>query len=290
MLQLRFVDQDKPPVWLVENHYVLGSDSSCNLYLSGIGVLPRHAELSVAGEQLMLKPLGQGGTLAVNGRLITHPTPLVHDNRVSLGDVQLLVVDPKKQINWNGSASAAPPEWYLVSTTTALADRHFPIEGSMIVGRSAECDISLGVAHLSRKHARLWVEGECLWVEDLGSSNGTYVNNQRVRRAQLKRGDVLGLDTLVFSVLKELDRQEFDGEKTSIRPSLKSASAPALTPTPAPVAPTPPTAARPSNMKIRPPQNAGRQEPYQAGGSWQLWVGLLFVGFLTAITVFYFVS
>jgi hypothetical protein len=292
MLQLRFVDQDKPPVWLVESHYALGSDSSCNLYLSGGGILPQHAELSVVGEQLTLTPLAHGGTLAVNGLVITHPTPLVHNSRLSLGDVELLVVDPKieldlkKQKTSTGSAVPLQSEWYLASTTTALADRRFPIKGSTIIGRAAECDISLGVAHLSRKHARLWVEGDQLWVEDLGSSNGTYVNNQPVRRTQLKRGDLLGLDTLVFSVLGGFDGQEYDGEKTSIRPSVGSVPASALSF----ATPIPTVAARPSEIKIRPPQNSAGQESSETGGGWPLWLGLLFVGFLTAATVFYFMS
>lgn len=288
MLQLRFVGQDKPPVWLVETHYVLGSDSSCSLYLSGAGILPRHAELVVSGEQLTLKPLVIGASLAIDGLQINRPTPLAHNNRLTLGDVQLLVVDPKKQ-KPSGEASIPPSrEWYLVSTTTALANRRFPITGSMTIGRSAECDISLGVAHLSRKHARLWVEeGGHLWVEDLESSNGTFVNSQRVRRTQLKRGDLLGLDTLVFSVLGGPDSPEPDGEKTSLRPSLNTvniSSSVSAAPKPAPIA-------RSADMKIRPPQNStDLMQPSQASSNWQLWLGMLVVGFLTLAAVYYFLN
>lgn len=288
MLQLRFVGQDKPPVWLVETHYVLGSDTSCSLYLTGVGILPRHAELVVSGEQLTLKPLVSGASLAVDGLQITRPTPLAHNNRLTLGDVQLLVVDPKKQ-KTSGEAPIPPStDWYLVSTTTALANRRFPIAGSMTIGRSAECDISLGVAHLSRKHARLWVEeGGQLWVEDLDSSNGTFVNSQRVRRTQLKQGDLLGLDTLIFSVLGGPDSPESDGEKTSLRPSLNTvniSSSISAAPRPAPTT-------RSTDLKIRPPQNsAGLMQPSQTSGSWQLWLGLLVVGFLTLAAVYYLLN
>ncbi|MFQ5948756.1 MAG: FHA domain-containing protein, partial [Acidimicrobiia bacterium] len=42
---------------------------------------------------------------------------------------------------------------------------------------------------VSRRHARFTVEGGRLWVEDLGSTNGTYVNRQRKARAELAAGD-----------------------------------------------------------------------------------------------------
>lgn len=285
MLQLRFVGQDKPPVWLVENQYVMGSDTSCNLYVAGAGVQPRHAELSVVGELLTLTPLVRGAVLAVDGLLISQPTPLAHNSRVSLGEVQLLVVDPKKQKTAPEPAAAPQEEWCLVSTTTALANRRFPISGPVVVGRAAECDISLGVAHLSRKHARLWVEAGHLWVEDLGSSNGTFVNSQRVGRVQLKRGDLLGLDTLVFSIVGGPGGEGADVDKTSLRPSLNT---PGIPPSTSP-APAPAARARPAEAKIRPPQNSLEADAAPAA-AWQLWMGLLLVGFLTLVAVFYLLS
>jgi predicted component of type VI protein secretion system len=289
MLQLRFVGQDKPPVWLVENHYLLGSDASCNLLLTGAGIQPRHAELSVVGEQLSVTPIVRGAVLAVDGLLISHATPLTHNSRLSLGDVHLLVVDPKIQKTLAEPAVMQQVEWCLVSTTTALANRRFPIAGSVIVGRSAECDISLGVAHLSRKHARLWVEDGQLWVEDMSSSNGTYVNHQRVGRTQLKKGDLLGLDTLVFSVLGGPEGGESDGDKTSLRPAASAASTPRSTIAEAPPAPV--ARARPAEVKIRPPQNsADVREDSTGGAGWQLWLGVLLVGFLTAFAVFYLLN
>lgn len=296
MLQLRFLSQDKPPVWLVENHYVLGSDSHCNLPLAGAGVQPRHAELFVDGEQLTIVPGARGAAVSVDGLLISQPTPLTHNSRLSLGDIQLQVVDPKKQADPKkpqAEPAAEVREWYLVSTTTALANRQFPIGETTVVGRSAECDISLGVAHLSRKHARLWLEGEALWVEDLGSSNGTFVNNLRVGRSQLHNGDLLGLDTLVFAVAGGPSGVEPDGHKTSLRPALSVAgvaSQAALSVAPAPPAPVKPRAAE-KNSTLRPHPPADAANPnLPAGPGWPLWLGLALVGLLTLLAVVYLLS
>src|SRR5260221_379316 len=50
------------------------------------------------------------------------------------------------------------------------------VGGGLIVGRSAECGLRLTEGSPSRQHARLVVEGDQLWVEDLGSTNGSFVN------------------------------------------------------------------------------------------------------------------
>lgn len=62
----------------------------------------------------------------------------------------------------------------------------------VVVGRAPECQIRLDDPHVSRRHAALVRQGGSLWVEDLASSGGTYVNGLRVTgRHPLVAGDVL---------------------------------------------------------------------------------------------------
>jgi FHA domain len=69
------------------------------------------------------------------------------------------------------------------------------IEGSAttVVGRDAEADIRLdGDEFASAQHARLEVRDGNVWVEDLGSTNGTFVNGAKVtRKRRLRAGDAL---------------------------------------------------------------------------------------------------
>jgi len=53
-------------------------------------------------------------------------------------------------------------------------------EGALILGRSSSCDLRLPHASISRRHARLTRRGERLFLEDLGSQNGTFVDDERV--------------------------------------------------------------------------------------------------------------
>ena len=70
-----------------------------------------------------------------------------------------------------------------------------------ILGRENELKDYLGVkSYVSRKHCRLALENGAVYLEDLGSANGTYVNNQRINaKTQLKPGDEIGLGGAVFN-------------------------------------------------------------------------------------------
>lgn len=62
---------------------------------------------------------------------------------------------------------------------------NFPILKSMVtIGRAPENDLVINHPSVSRQHARIRVEADQVWVEDLGSSNGTFLNNQRLIKAQ----------------------------------------------------------------------------------------------------------
>ena len=64
----------------------------------------------------------------------------------------------------------------------------------MILGRESGVHIQVPDPSVSRRHARLAWHGGQFWIEDLGSSNGTYVNGQRLAGPYpLQRDDQIGL-------------------------------------------------------------------------------------------------
>ncbi|HSF85624.1 MAG TPA: FHA domain-containing protein [Acidimicrobiia bacterium] len=75
-------------------------------------------------------------------------------------------------------------------------------DGETLAGRSDDAQIFLGDVTVSRHHARFTVDGGGLVVEDLGSTNGTYVNMERRDRAKLQPGDevIIGKFHLIVTV------------------------------------------------------------------------------------------
>jgi predicted component of type VI protein secretion system len=67
-----------------------------------------------------------------------------------------------------------------------------------VVGRREDCDLRIPLGDVSRKHCRLINDGESFRVEDLGSSNGTFVNGERVQEAVVSAGDSIQLGPVVF--------------------------------------------------------------------------------------------
>ncbi len=81
------------------------------------------------------------------------------------------------------------------------AGREFEFDqASVVIGRTAECDVILYEAGVSRKHARIVAEAAVFFIEDLGSSNGTRVNGTTIGgKHALKDGDAISMGPVVFN-------------------------------------------------------------------------------------------
>src|ERR1700743_1398187 len=79
----------------------------------------------------------------------------------------------------------------------------FPIatDKQILVGRARDLDRVLVEDMVSRKHARIAMQGDQIWIEDLGSTNGTFVNGEKIKRARLKEGDRVLIGTSSLKVI-----------------------------------------------------------------------------------------
>jgi pSer/pThr/pTyr-binding forkhead associated (FHA) protein len=95
--------------------------------------------------------------------------------------------------------------WVLKSTAEAEPPLTFRIlPGSLkTMGRAPGAEFIVDAAMVSRLHCRLTAGATELQVDDLESTNGTFVNGNRVTRASLKEGDKLGVGRVVLVVTRE---------------------------------------------------------------------------------------
>jgi pSer/pThr/pTyr-binding forkhead associated (FHA) protein len=79
----------------------------------------------------------------------------------------------------------------------------FPLrmDREIIVGRSSELDMVLVEDMVSRKHAKITTAGEQIVIQDLGSTNGTFVNGEKIKKVRLKEGDRILIGTSIIKLV-----------------------------------------------------------------------------------------
>jgi pSer/pThr/pTyr-binding forkhead associated (FHA) protein len=124
-------------------------------------------------------------------------------------------------------------------TVTALT-------GETLVGRAEECNLRLDPkGEASRKHARISIVDGAAWIEDLASTNGTFVNGTKISsRTKLKSGDSVRFDQEEFQFSGGADDAREERTRARVQPpASQSPEAP-----PRPASQSPEAAARPASQ------------------------------------------
>ena len=94
-----------------------------------------------------------------------------------------------------------PPTQVVVFDADGAKPRTVRLSGSTDIGRADRCAIRLDDTYVSQVHARLYGDAGSWYVEDLGSTNGTYLNDHKVDRAlEVHAGDVVKIGKTVLEL------------------------------------------------------------------------------------------
>ena len=94
--------------------------------------------------------------------------------------------------------------------------KNFTLVGKMIIGRTKDCDITIPSNEISRHHACIITRPGSILLEDLGSSNGTFVNNKPINKAVIHVGDEIRFDKIRFQIQSVNQVDELLGEPRKI--------------------------------------------------------------------------
>lgn len=127
-------------------------------------------------------------------------------------------------------------QYQLIMRSGPTPGAAYTLEGDQItIGRDSSNGITINDAEISRRHARLTFQGGKYILEDLGSTNGTFVNGQRLAGPRvLKPGEVVSFGEQIVLVF---EANTFDPGATVVSPratAVPSASRPVMPPPPPP--------------------------------------------------------
>ena len=154
-------------------------------------------------------------------------------------------------------------QFQLIMRSGPTPGASFTLEGDqMDVGRDSTNEIVINDAEISRRHARLTFQGGKYVLEDLGSTNGTFVNGQRLAGPRvLKSGEVVSFGEQIVMVFEAI---HFDAGATVVSPraaAVPAASRPVMPPPPPPVEYAGSVPANPAPMPIPGTVNIRRPNP-----------------------------
>ncbi|MEL7370309.1 MAG: FHA domain-containing protein [Myxococcota bacterium] len=149
----------------------------------GCHVCGRQVELVVEAKELEAHPLAAFPVVPCAGRAVPDAAPLMPSP------------DPSPEL----SLEPPPParQWVVGLQNGEIIQID---KDTMIIGRSRTCDVVIPSAKVSRQHASLSnLQGE-LYIEDLGSANGVWLNGEKITRAKVSPGDTFTIsdETLRF--------------------------------------------------------------------------------------------
>lgn len=201
MYKIQLKGQSGESHWIAEKNVVLGSAADCTLVAKGAE--PHHARLITQNNHLILRDNRSQSGSFVNGQRVTE-RELFPGDTLRLGEAELVVLGPDDALSPADNSHLAK-RWCLVSDSSWLAGQEFVIApGVSAIGRGAQCEIVIPGTHLSRQHAEFELHENQLKIKDLGSANGSFVNESRIPAHQPVRlvpGDRLRFDVYSFRVV-----------------------------------------------------------------------------------------
>ena len=170
---------------------IVGRSTGCDVLIDHNSISKKHVKIILKGDTIEIIDLGSTNGTYINGK------KLITNKSYILNDFEELMI---------GSEEVIYTKKGMKNTKLLLMSKNgsFPnITKSGILGRSDECDIIVNNSNVSRKHLKIEVTNAEVYITDLGSANGTYVDGKKLKvhqKVKLSKGMnvVIGSEEVVY--------------------------------------------------------------------------------------------
>ncbi|MCA9829746.1 MAG: FHA domain-containing protein [Dehalococcoidia bacterium] len=201
----------------VDGAVYVGRAADNHIVLDGPAVSRRHARFDRAGDDVRVVDLGSANGTTVNGREIEPRaiTPLTAGDVVAIGGFTIRAVEPRPGSatvvlapGAGGMARAGQKAHPWLEVTTPAGTIRYRLADDVVhIGRSSDNEMVIPEPVVSKRHAVVRRSGDTHLFEDLGSANGTYLGDERIRLRQLVDGDSLSIGETVTVVFRAEDAE-----------------------------------------------------------------------------------
>jgi len=195
-------EDDKLIVPIDRDELTMGRASDCDIVLDERYVSRKHARVYREKDSFWAEDLKSSIGISINGKRITKEQ-LQNGDEIKFGAIRIVFAEPpavtgdeettKMDVTMavpvvDDEATMTIESQTLYKLVVSGGDgditEHEISPDGLVLGRSAACDLQLNDPMVSRRHARIFTEAGSLFVEDLGSNNGTFVDNKRLQAEQ----------------------------------------------------------------------------------------------------------
>lgn len=205
----------------------VGRDPSCNIAINHPRISRNHATITVRGGQVYITDNGSANKTFINGvEMDPHKQyPLTEDTAIQLATGEYAI-----KVRFRGRKPPGPNGGGTGGNIQELLRRN---GGQALIGRGSDCQIRLDSLRVSRRHALVEERADGLYLTDLDSKNGTFVNGERISgtvklrhtdtvtissyQIELAEGSVTDLKDVGFAIVAERIEKKYPNGKVGLQ-------------------------------------------------------------------------
>ncbi|MFV0544041.1 MAG: FHA domain-containing protein [Marinicella pacifica] len=203
-MKLHFPHGEHPDVMLENGQYTIGGDNAADITIEDKGLADIHLTITVKGSDYSVSIPGEASLVSINGKLVKDEKEVRAGDLLIASQVHMKLMDSVEKASHADDGKTrirmALPQFILRGVSGAYFGKTYPLRGTTTIGRHSDCHICVNAEGVSRRHMQIDADATGLVIKDLDSSNGTFVNGEKIKTRELQVGDEIRIDNIRFLV------------------------------------------------------------------------------------------
>ncbi|NRB40493.1 MAG: FHA domain-containing protein [Pseudomonadales bacterium] len=207
MYKIQEKGRPETAVWLINAMTIISNDDTADIPFYGSSTGTTKVHILLQDSEIYLQDVSLNTPISHNNHRVNHRVQIHHGDVIKIGNTSYQILNG--QANQASMVSATsyqpiakdPKHWQLQAIDGEIKGRSFKLGTQTVIGRDADSNICIPNEQLSRRHVQLIVTGGKVLLQDLNSTNGTFINGKRVEHRILDENDELRVGRITFKLV-----------------------------------------------------------------------------------------